>query len=320
MPEFGFLHRVDLRHVWPHESANFTPWLAENLSALNEAIGFDLELTGIEAAVGDFSLDLLAKDLGTGRNVIIENQLTPTNHDHLGKLLTYAAAYDAVAVIWIAESIRDEHRQALEWLNLRAAPDVGFFAIVVEVLQIDTSKPAFNFRPVVFPNEGQRRREAGGKNSSVLLEAYRNFFQPLIDELREKHRFTAARVSQPQSSYAFATGFSGAKYSVAFKKGGKRIGVELYIDLGDFELTKALFDRLLAEKKSIEAAFGEPLEWERLDQRRACRVVRYLPGSIRASPEELAGLRKMIVSILLKLKEAVGPVLAKHATGGLTTA
>ncbi len=103
MPEFGTLRNLDLRQIWPHEASRFTPWLADNLEALGEAVGMELELTDTEADAGDFSLDLLAKDLGTGRTAIIDNQLTATDHDQLGKLITYASAFDAAAVIWVAQ-------------------------------------------------------------------------------------------------------------------------------------------------------------------------------------------------------------------------
>ena len=189
------IKRLDLREVWPKEASDFTPWLADNIEELGAALGMDLELEAREASVGDFSLDLLAKDLGTSRIVVIENQLTQTDHDHLGKLLTYAGDFGASVVIWVAETIREEHRQALEWLNQRTDTDTEFFGVVVELLQIDDSKPAYDFKPVVFPNEWQKtkRSQAAGRVSSKG-EAYRQYYQPLIDELREKHKFTGARL------------------------------------------------------------------------------------------------------------------------------
>ena len=160
MPEFGALRIVDPREMWPSESADFTPWLAQNIAILAEAIGLELEVRERESPVGDFSLDLLAYDVDRDREVVIENQLTATNHDHLGKLLTYAAGRDAGVIVWIAPEFRDEHRQALDWLNSRTEEDTEFFGVVLEALQIDESRPAPNFRLVAAPNEWRKANVA----------------------------------------------------------------------------------------------------------------------------------------------------------------
>jgi hypothetical protein len=235
MASFGELKILDPHLLWPNEAREFTPWLAANISHLGDALGIELEVIATEADVGAFSLDILAKDLGTGRQVVVENQFGSTNHDHLGKLLTYAAGLDATAVIWVAELIRDEHREALEWLNRRTDAETHFFAVVVEVFQIDNSRPAFSFKPVVFPNEWQRAtRDAADRQTTPRAETYRGYFQALIDELREKHHFTGARVGQPQNWYIFASGVTGIGYGTSFAQGG-RVRVEVYIDQGELD-------------------------------------------------------------------------------------
>ena len=100
MPDFGKIKKVNIRDIWQHEAHYFTPWLAENIEKLGESVGMDLELIEQEASVGNYSLDILAKDLSTGHNIIIENQFGDTDHDHLGKMFTYAAGFDAAKPPW----------------------------------------------------------------------------------------------------------------------------------------------------------------------------------------------------------------------------
>lgn len=314
MSSFGELKRLELRSVWQKEAHQFTPWLAKNITPLGEALGLDLELEQREAPVGDFSVDLLARDLGTGRLVVIENQFGATNHDHLGKLITYAAGFDAGAVIWVCEIIREEHRQALDWLNQRTDTETHFFGVVVEILQIDESKPAYNFRPVVLPNEWQKLQKSTSRQQlTSRREAYRDYFQSLIDELREDHRFTRARLAQPQNWCTFSTGLSGVSYGASFAL-GDRVRTELYFGTSDAELNKRLFDSLYEQKEEVEKEFGEPLEWERLDDKTASRVALYRPGSI--DDEAILGeIHKWHVGKLLKLKQVFGRRLTRLKRG-----
>lgn len=303
MSRFGDLKRVPLHDMWHNEATDFTPWLAANIDALGDALGLELELTEEEASVGDFSLDLLAKDLGSSRNVIIENQLSQTDHDHLGKLLTYAAGFNASTVVWVSEVIRDEHRQALEWLNQRTDTETQFFAVVVEVLKIDDSKPAFNFKPVVYPNEWQKsKKQRISTNVSSKGEKYRAYFQALVDDLRENHKFTGARVGQPQNWYSFSTGIQGVQYGAVFSRGDK-VSAEIYIDRGDRAENKNLFDALKENEQKITVNYGCSFEWERLDERRASRIALYRKGMIESSDSELEEIRNWQIENLLKIKK-----------------
>lgn len=311
MSKFGELKTLPLRELWQNEASDFTPWLASNIEALGKTLGLELELVETEAPVGEFSLDLLAKDLGSSRNVIVENQLTQTDHNHLGKLLTYAAGFSASIVIWVSESIRDEHRQALEWLNQRTDTETQFFGVVTQVLQIDDSKPAYNFKPIVFPNEWQKsKKHKTSSNISSRGEKYRTYFQSLIDELRENYGFTGAKAGQPQSWYSFSTGIKGILYGANFAMGGKA-RTEIYIDHGDYDQNKNLFDALQKEQAEIESEYGSPFEWERLDDKRSCRIALYCNGTIEASDSELEQLRKWHIENLLKLKTVFIPFIKR---------
>lgn len=315
---FGELNRVGLREIWPHEASDFTPWLAENIEELGKALGMDLELTEQEASVGDFSLDILAKDLGSSKSVIIENQLTQTDHDHLGKLLTYAAGFNASIVIWVSESIREEHRQTMDWLNQRTDNETSFFGVVVEVIKIDNSKPAFNFKLVASPNKWQKNKKRQAQRASVSTkgEKYQHYFQGLIDTLRDTHRFTSAKAGQPQNWYSFSSGVSGITYGANFSQGGKARS-ELYIDLGDHDKNKYVFDELFNIKDEIEGALGEELNWERLENKRASRLALYTDGSIEDSDADLEKVKQWHIDRLLKLKSSLGSKigqLAKYAS------
>jgi hypothetical protein len=153
--DLDHLKKVELRKVWPHEALDFTKWLSSpaNLNMLGEAVGVELELIETESSVGSFNVDIYAQEVGTGRKVIIENQLEDTNHDHLGKVITYAAGKGAQVIIWVVAHARDEHRQAIEWLNEHTDNDFGFFLVEIELWTIGDSKPAPRFNVVEQPNE-----------------------------------------------------------------------------------------------------------------------------------------------------------------------
>jgi hypothetical protein len=300
------LEPVPLRAIWPHEALDFSPWLADNLEALSEALGIDLELQQAEAAVGDFSLDILARDLATDRPVIIENQLTHTDHDHLGKLITYAAGQDAAVIVWICEQMREEHRQALDWLNHVTDVNVHFFGVVIEVLRIGESLPAYNFKTVVFPNEWQKTQKKATKTNTTRGEAYRAYFQPLLDELRAR-RFTNAKTAQAQNWYHFSAGTTGIAYGHSFAH-GNQVRVELYIDVGDGAQNEAILNELDQHRPAIEHELGQ-LSWERLEGKRACRVALYRTGSIASDERNLTEVREWTINNLLRFKTVLGPYL-----------
>jgi hypothetical protein len=310
MSVLGRLTTIDPREVWKSETGDFTPWLAENLEHLGKVLGLDLELSQSEASVGSFAVDLVARDLGRDRVVIIENQLEPTDHTHLGQIITYAAGLEAGVVIWISREFREEHRQALDWLNRVHEGETEFFGILVELVRIDDSKPAVNFRLVAFPNQWSRKTAQASAEISPKRAAYQQFFQRLLDDLREKYKFTNARAAQPQNWYSFSSGVRGFQWSFSFGLGA-RVRSEVYIDTGDADQNERILDHFLKEQAAIEKEFGEPLEWERLDEKRACRVACYRSGSIEDSSDKQDEIRAWAVERLLRFKAVFAPRL-KH--------
>lgn len=101
--KLGKLKEVNVRELWEHEQYDFSNWLAreENIKLIDDEIGLTLVNISKEVFIGSYRCDLVAEDETTGDKIIIENQLESTNHDHLGKIITYAAGLDASTIIWI---------------------------------------------------------------------------------------------------------------------------------------------------------------------------------------------------------------------------
>lgn len=124
---------TNLREIWPHEALNFTPWVAENVGLLAEAVGLEITVDETESSVGDFNVDIYASETGTDRKIIIENQLEDTDHDHLGKIITYASGKGADVIIWVVKHAREEHKAAIEWLNNHTDEKIGFFLCEIKL-------------------------------------------------------------------------------------------------------------------------------------------------------------------------------------------
>lgn len=301
--DLGKIIELPLRAVWEGEATHFTPWMAENLEVLSEKLGMELELEGREAAVGDFSADIVASDVATNRRVVIENQYGGTDHRHLGQILTYSSNLGANVVVWIAETVRPEHKAAIDFLNLNLKESLQIYAVEAKLIRIDDSKPAFSLNLVCLPAEANTPAAVASAEVSETREKYRVYYQSLIDTLRERHRFTNARVGQPQNWYTFSSDNSRVyKYSTTLAQGG-RVRVEVYIDTQDKALNKAIFDALSQERQHVEHAYGEPLEWERLDARRACRVAIYRDGDIEADSDNLEAIKEWVIVNLLRMRE-----------------
>lgn len=297
---FGLLQPVALKDLWPGEATHFTPWLAENLDILGEKLGMELTLDSTEVSAGNFSADIVARDLSTNRVVVIENQYGRTDHCHLGQIITYSSVLGANAVVWVAESIRQEHKTAIDFLNQHLKEGLQFYALEVSVVRIDDSRPAYTFNLACAPAEviALPRNE----EPSEIKQKYRTYFQGLIDDLRTQHQFTNARAGQPQNWYTFSSENSRVfLYSTSFAQQG-RVRAEVYIDCADKAKNEALFELLFASRAEIEAAMGYELSWERLEARRACRIAVYRDGDIDAPSETLEEIKRWAIMALLKFK------------------
>lgn len=309
MEKLGKLKRVDPRSVWQHEARDFTPWLQDNIDILAETVGLDLDLVETESLVGGYAVDLYAKDLSTGRWVIIENQLEQTDHSHMGQLMAYAAGKEAGVIIWISPKFRDEHRQALDWLNEITDETVSFFGIELELLQVDDSLLAPHFKLVVQPNEW--RKSISRPPVSARQQKYEVFFSELLDRGKAQHpNLTRATKAYPQNWFTYPVGRSGFSISTTFAQGNV-FRVELYIDMGDQVKNKAAFDALHKDREAIESGIDKPVVWERLDDRQASRIYCSTNGSIDDDPSRLEELQDWASALVWTLHKVFRPRVQK---------
>ena len=270
----GSLEPVDLRTIWPDEARDFTPWLAqeENLRRLSDALNLELELDRVEMAVGPYSADIVATDASSNSKVVIENQLEKTNHDHLGKVLTYASGLEARILIWIAKKFTEEHRQAFDYLNECTAGRLRLYGVEVEVLRIGDSLPAPHFRLVSTPNDYVAAAHNATVGVSDTKSLYLEFWTGFRDFCRSDGETFSLQNPRPQHWYTVSIGRSGFSISLTTSTMHNRIGCELYLRGPS---AKQSFKRLKEGQKDIEEALGA-LDWKELPEGQDCRIVDYL--------------------------------------------
>lgn len=259
---------TDLRSVWQHEALNFSKWLAqdENLALLSEAIGIDIILEELESSVGNFNVDLFAIEEGTDRKIIIENQLEDTNHDHLGKIITYASGKGAEVIVWIVKRARDEHRQAIEWLNQNTGVKIGFFLVEIELWQIDDSAIAPKFNVVERPNDWAKQMK-NVDNLSDTKQLQQNFWLSLSETIKSSYaKEFSPRKAQPQHWYDLSVGSSSYHIGLTVNTQKKRLGAEIYIP--DDKEKFAMFKEHANE---IEQLVGSKVEWR--EATKATRII-----------------------------------------------
>lgn len=273
------LNQVELRSVWQHEALDFTQWLAldENLSLLSDELGLDITLIQTEAPVGRYNVDLLCEETNTGQKIIIENQLEITDHDHLGKLITYGSGQDAKYIIWVVKSAREEHRQALDWLNEHTTDELNFFLVKIELWQIGSSPYAPKFQVVSRPNEWGKSIKAASQNGSitVLKQLQYNFWNFFKDYASEKSTKLRLRKTNPQHWYDISCGIKNCHLSLTINSRTNELGCEVYIPD-----SKELYEKFLTQKDVIHESLGHTLDWMELPHKKACRIKLVTNGDI----------------------------------------
>ena len=273
----GKLKEVDIRELWKHEQYDFSEWLSkkDNIENLNEKIGLTLVDISKETYVGAYRCDLVAKDETTGIKVIIENQLEISNHDHLGKIITYASGLDAKVVVWIVKEAREEHRSAIEWLNNNTNNNVNFFLIEIHAYKIGESDPAPYFQIVEQPNDFIKNNKSSNRDGSINKSQSQRieFWNQFNNVVIARGKPFNIRKATTDHWYNVAIGTSEAHIEITLVNKDSLIGVELYITDN-----KEFFDKLFEKREIIEEELGFKLDWRRLDNSKASRIIYNIRG------------------------------------------
>lgn len=273
------ISKVDLRDCWRNEAADFTPWLAseENIALLADALGMnELEVKAQEEHVGPFRADILCVDPGTDKLVLIENQLEKTDHNHLGQILTYAAGLNAVTIVWIAEHFTEEHRAAIDWLNLITDKEFNFFGVEIKLIKIGDSPAAPMFNVIAKPNGWSKdvRSSQSSNEGRSDGEMFKYDYWTAFVEYMNNHPSKLFRTPSPSHDHwmNIAIGKGSMHIALLLNTREQKATIQLYIwDDAD----KKYFDTLVKYKDAAATSIGESLTWRRLDGKKASTIDLY---------------------------------------------
>ena len=297
-----------IRKVFKIEPRDFTTWLEEHIEVLGERLGLTLSVIEREKKTGDFSCDLLCED-GSGHPVIIENQLERTDHDHLGKALTYIVNLGAKTAIWVAGETRTEHHKVIDWLNENTPDDISFYLIRVEAVRVGDSLPAPLFTVVAKPTIEMKRI---GNEKKEWAERHRlryEFWAGLLALSKDRTSLFSGRAASRDHWLSTSIGRSGFQLSYLIHM--KRHGLELYIDLGKDSdtLNKKAFDELIKSRSEIEDKLNSTLDWYRLDESRSCRIYWKLGNEGLLDKNEWPKMHDRMINAMVKFDKVFKPLV-----------
>ena len=258
--ELGKLEKVkDLRSIWGREDTHFTSWLAEedNLAILADEIGIEMELKGTEVPIGDFNADIVASQGDTDNIIVIENQLEKTNHDHLGKIITYASGLSAKIIIWIVKGVRDEHRQAIDWLNEHTDDNINIFLCKIELWKINDSPVAPKFQIVSSPNNWTKTMKNSVDNNNFTQNQMLRYeyWKIMSERIDDDYPFNS-RSPTKYYWYSLSIGTTLAHISLTMSTQKNEVKTKLIVK------KQEVYDYLIKFKNEIESEIELELIWE----------------------------------------------------------
>lgn len=312
------IERLHVKSVWQYEDRNFTPWLCENIDVVSDAIGRVILNPEREQSTGNFNVDIKAED-EEGNIVIIENQFGNSDHPHLGKLITYLASFETTKVaIWIVETPKQEHINAINWLN-ESSRNCDFYLLTIEAIRIGNSSPAPLLTKIVGPSEESKRIGKIKKEDSEKHKRRFEFWSQLLSTAKKKGLRSFDAISPTKDSFVSATsGTPGLAY--LFWTYQNYIRIELRIDKGKGydEENLRIFDKLKEKKNNIEERFGSELVWADLEGYRTCSIRKDFDlGGYVSDASEWEQIIQNAISMMSSLITATKPHIKTAVQKGL---
>ncbi|MDX2075854.1 MAG: DUF4268 domain-containing protein [bacterium] len=301
---------IPIRQAFPHEAHDFTQWLSKNLDALSDRIGITFSDIEPEKSVGSFNVDIFCKD-SAGHNVIIENQLERTNHDHLGKVLTYMVNLEAKTAIWVAIEARPEHEAVVSWLNQFTPVDMRFYFVKLEAIRIGDSVAPW-FTVLVAPDEqlseiGEQKKNEALSNIKLLYFEFWTYFLDYTDgKTILRYKTPGGKSYKDVNGASIKNGLS-IGYNVNARDG--KVGVYLYIDLGDSDDNKKFFDHLYEIHEKIELQIGAELDWRKSDREKSCRIFYLVDGIDINDKSQWEKIADTLIDMMTHFEKAFHPYI-----------
>jgi len=301
------LTKVKIKDIWKTEDKDFTPWLVENIARLNEDIGFNIQDPQKENRLENFIVDIVGED-DEGK-VIIENQYNKSDHDHLGKLLTYLSnVLGTKKAIWIVEEARADHLNTINWLNDNIET-CSFYLVKIEVFKIQNSPPAANFNLLAGPTEITKIKQKINVEDSKKSKARYDFWSLFLERSKSKTSMYATITPRIGSWLGTSSGLRGVGYNCAVNKNSAQ--AEVYIDRGKdmTEENNQIFAYLEKHKQQIEQEFGFNLNWEPLPKSRACRIKAVIELGGWQDEDKWEEIHYKLIENCINIKKSFDPVI-----------
>lgn len=307
--KIGKIQKVKLRDVWRREDANFTTWLENNIDHLTDVLGFNINIESREKKVGPFSVDLYGED-DDGHNVIIENQLEKTDHTHLGQILTYLTNLEAKTAIWISSEPVEEHLKAIDWLNETTPDDIAFYLVQVEAVKIgEDSPPAPLFTVVRRPNIAIKQIGTEKKEIAQRHITRKEYWTHFLEKMNERSEICQTISPSIRAWLSVALGVSGVPMYIAVSN--ESVRTEIYIDTGDKEKNKKIYDYFFAHKDQIESDFKGKLLWQRMEDNKVSKVENWLREVNVSKKEDWDKITEFLIESAIRMHAA----FKKHIQG-----